>query len=279
MSDRYDLIIPNNLSKYSIWNKYLNRCLAVSGIFNVKEDAIKQIEWRRRWRTFFSIIKLNGLFIGIDTWDGDGPTTWGSPQYKEFSLIMKIQYEGSPLYETVAKKYNVNLKITSWTMFGYDEFPAGWFHWKNENHKHLMSFSGHPKGTKTPWINYMKSKGMPTNGRISKEAHLGLLKATKWGVILHGYPRPFSDLKNRRESLFSSCGIPLALNYKPNYPWGMMPGIDYVYLEKPEDLQKLEGIDPKPFAERSTELWEKRFSPKGMAETLIEIIKNYGFKF
>ena len=77
------------------------------------------------------------------------------------------------------------------------------------------------------------------------------------------------DLKNRREPEYTSCGMPLALGgYKPNYGFEFKEGIHYFYIDKPEDIEKLKDIDPRPYSEASKQ---------NSNENLVKLPESYKF--
>ena len=107
--------------------------------------------------------------------------------------------------------------------------------------------------------------------KLSTQEYLDILPQTTWSLSLQGISGAHTDGKNRREPECFSCGMPMALNYKPYYPFPFEANKHYVYLEKPEDIVKLNDIDPQPYADASTELYNQYFSVKGASNLFRKI--------
>jgi hypothetical protein len=95
---------------------------------------------------------------------------------------------------------------------------------------------------------------------------------TKCGLVLRGRGKDNGDAKNRRTTFFSSCGIPLVMNYQPHEIVPFIANKDYVYIKSPDELCHLETVDPKPFAQRSRELYVAALSPTANANYIIKTI-------
>ena len=106
---------------------------------------------------------------------------------------------------------------------------------------------------------------------IDENLYFDLLKQTKWGLILKGKGEAG---KNRREMEYASYGMPLALNYKPIYPFEFEPNKHYFYLEKIEDLNKLKEINPMPFAKQSTDMYKKYFCFESIPNNFLKFFGN-----
>jgi hypothetical protein len=100
------------------------------------------------------------------------------------------------------------------------------------------------------------------------------LKKCKWGLCPKGKIYNGMDCKNRREVEYSSLGYPLVLNYKPVYPFEFEPMKQYVYIKDFTNLELLDEIDPRPFAEQSKNVYANHFSPNGLSRTLMDVIKD-----
>ncbi len=79
-------------------------------------------------------------------------------------------------------------------------------------------------------------------------------------------------MKNRREIEFASCGVPLALNYKPTYLWPFRPGIEYFHLDSAARLKEMIDTDPAPFAKASAEVYRKYLCAEGQARLLLKML-------
>jgi len=218
------------------------------------------------------VIEVDDVRVGIDTWDGTPPSWPGHPILESLQLLLKIEWRPAAIWGDLETKYGI--RVSPWTMFGYEhgEFPPSYFQWSPDGHRFLYGFSGDAKRPKHAWLAFMRERGMPVYGIQEPSDYLALIPQLRWGVILQGRRSRDTDGKNRREPAYPSCGIPLALNYEPHYPFEMRPGRDYVFLKEPQDLDMLADIDPTPFAEASSRLWDLYFSPRGMAATLLELV-------
>ena len=289
----WDLVLPqlllNDNAKYMIWGKLMLRRMGESGIFNV--------EYRKFPPKLFALSRpghmtpfiLNGKKCFLDDWDYAYPTSSISeeffernPEHKDLKYVFKIQYSRGeiPFFTKLGEKFGI--QIFPFFMFPRHDFELGSWKWKNGDHKYLALFSGRVWKFRRQWNAYMQkhpecisvndSYLKVTDKRmnaIDDDVYLDILKQTKWGLCLRGKG---TDCKNRREVEYLSYGMPLVLDYKPYYPFDdeFQPNKDYVYLEKPEDLEKLKDMDPEYFSERSTYLYKRYFDPDVLGLALIE---------
>ena len=288
------LRLPCGYQTIQKWNGSMMRSLAESGLFEVMEKEFpKPDENVRRW-LYWSVFEIDDWKIGLDTWDTDVPASdfarlgalARGGMYSDLSVILKIQHRPHELWDSIEAKFGIPLR--SWTIPASHDFPLGYFQWRPEGHAHTACLTGNLKrGYRAGWATWARQqKDLAVSpkvrrGRdiqqaerdINRGQFLDILKGCKWGVSLKGLKRSSHDGKNRRECEFASCGVPLALNYQPHYEFEMRPGHEFVMLETPEDMAKLRDIDPTPYAEASTRLYEQRFSPVGAAKTLVEILR------
>lgn len=229
------------------------------------------------------LIRVNGKTILIDTWDSYSPTSnminegyFDHPGFKDVDLIIKIQYYKCPFWDEMSQK--IGKPIRPWTMFPNSTWPLSPFKWTYKPHKLMGILTGkNDRFGRQPWVEWcMKQTDFEAgyNLRIEETDFINKLINCRWGLILKGKTHDH-DGKNRREVEYSSCGMPLVLTYQPTYDFPMVAGEHYVYLTKPEQLEQLRQIDPRPFAERSAELYHDHFSPQGMAKDLLKLCK-YG---
>ena len=265
------LEFPRQMRQLTDWNRMLLQSLAESGEFDISYTELPHTSSTRRFRKNFHFMRLDGVMIGVDTWDFALPTTSGDPILNYADLLLKIEYRPYSIWEGVEQRHQA--RVSAWTMFGYECFPTESFQWNARNrHKHLCVFSGHQKRSKRRWLKFMRAQNWPVYGKQSVADYMELICNMRWGVILQGRAGEHCDGKNRREHAYTSLGMPLALNYQPHYPFPMNAGEHYVYLKDPEDLLSLQDIDPAPYAEASRQLWVDHFSPIGMARTLKALI-------
>ena len=268
-------------TKNDIWGKYL--LYHLSNHPNIKTEILKNslpiLIGGRRGINNFTPFMYNDIVFIIDDWDHASPTCYllNNPNIPKFYLdnnvcVLKIQYCLSEVnnYNEIYKQ--TNIKILPFTMFSNHTFKLENFKYNiNYNHKYNYIISGKPWRHRLGWIRRAQDiKYGPNNintthtrGDASKPTDnldfYKILKESRWGLILKGKG---CGGKNRREVEFSSLGMPLALNYVPNYPFDFIPNKDFVLLESPEDLIKLQNIDPNPFAERSKYIYSEYFSPE-----------------
>jgi hypothetical protein len=279
-----NVVLSKPLRKEDIWGRYLlYQLICNSNVkFRVEQDIFPKLGIGRECKMI--PFKIEDKFFIIDEWDYCHPTA-NIKLLSELPLIyqsfpptiLKIQYSLNDLkiYKEIYDKFQI--KIFPFTMFPRHDFPLEHFEYKYKEDSSLYFFSGKRWRGRRSWIKKMKSQKFAfvfevddgvskvdrhrhKNNWAEEKEFLSYLKKVKWGVILKGK----GVGKNRREVEYSSCGIPLALNYKPIYPFKFEPNIDYVYLEKPEDLEGLKDIDPIPFSRRSKMIYERYFSKEGI---------------
>ena len=264
-----DLEVPPIPPK-AVWTHFLLNSLASSGMIRIIPGDLPVIDGGRRWRNNFHFARMRGVTFAIDTWDAQRPSAEGHALFHSLDLLLKIEYAPSPIWTDLEQTYG--LRVAPWTMFGYDDVLAGYFDWAREPHEHLCAFSGIGWRGRRPWLDHIQRRGWPVLPGQKPDEYLPLIRTMQWGVVLQGRKPPHCDGKNRREHAYTSCGMPLALNYIPHYPFPMEPDRDFVYLRAPADLDRLADIDPAPYAEASRRLWRHCFSPAGMAATLLKLI-------
>ena len=263
------------------WNKTSIKILIDSGCFDIsyEELPIKRLIGPGN-NLCMSFLMLNEKIIALDIWDLAGPTSEYIKLYmkdqsiKRPDIIIKIQRsndEKTPLWKELS---NISgIKIIPWIVNPNSLFPIGFSHWSSTNkYKYLCFKTGRMTRKRAKWMKILNSPETPCyTKRLPYEGYLDLVKNSTWGLILKGVAGQHTDGKNRREYEYASCGIPQALDYQPYYPFPHEPNKHYVYLEKPEDVIKLKDIDPAPYAQASSELYEKYFSPVSAANLLIKL--------
>lgn len=274
------LQLNNQYTHNDIWGKYL--LYHLSNHPDVKTEILKYplpvlVGGRRGHNNHIPFIYNDIIFV-IDDWDHASPTCYllNNPNIPKFYLennvcILKIQYclHEENNYKEIYKQ--TNIKIVPFTMFSNHNFILANFQYDiNYNHKYDYIITGKPWKHRLPWIRFAaQNKAAGSNnanlyfGREENSTDNFLfyeqLKESRWGLILKGKG---CGGKNRREVEFTSLGMPLVLNYIPNYPFDFIPNKDFVFLRSPEDLISLKDIDPVPFAERSKYIYSKYFSPE-----------------
>lgn len=234
----------------------------------------------RRKEEGFTIAKIDGITVAIDANGGCGniKSMYEDGLFdsvlKDVKVIIKTQYKYNPFWEIF--KQNTGIKVTPWIMWSTINFPLCSFSWAPTNHKYLASCAGgrnsNRRWGRPPYINYCKNDDRFHSQRMLVNEYIEILKKCKWGLILQGGNKYNCDGKNTREIEYASCGMPLVLNYCPTYDFSFEPNKHFLYLEKPEDLEKLEYINPEPYAKASEELWHKYFKPESAVSYLMELI-------
>jgi hypothetical protein len=220
---------------------------------------------------------LFGVTFGIDTWDLSTPTTSGHPIFNELSCIFKTSYNGNhSLYKNTEDQYNV--KVYNYPMFHYKELLKYELQncWCQSSKKNLLFFSGivqRSRGNRPPWVKYLKSNNQ---FRVFEDPwELGFIeeaKKSKWGLVLEGRGGKFGDAKNRRTIIYASWGYPLILNFQPHYHIPFIPDVDYVYIREPKDIDRINNIDPEPYAKRSKLFYDNCLSPEANAQYIIDMV-------
>lgn len=275
------LFVPEGYEKHEGWNWTLIRMLVNSKMFNIKTKEFPYTKINGTRNGNWTLMEIDGILIGLDTWDTWAPTSTYNDhklfekQLKDVKLILKIQYYKCEYWDSFEKL--TGIKIRPWIVMPTKDFPLRSFRWKQDNHKWIGTVTGrNNRFGRQAWVDWCSNnKLFHSSGKYlvddTLDQYINRLKECKWGIILKGKSRNH-DGKNRRECEFSSCGMPLALNYKPTYTFNMEPGKHYFYLDKPEDLSRLIDTDPKPFAQASDHLYYEHFSPYGSAKTLLSIL-------
>jgi hypothetical protein len=214
--------------------------------------------------------KMNQQPFFIDDWDYHYPTSSiissNIPDCYIQGIkptILKVQYDSSHqvIYDQIYDKHNI--KVLPFIIFPSKVFNLEFSTWQYDtNHEYLCFHTGRIWKERYVWTQYLSECNLNIpkidNGGLSNDSYEQLLLRTKWGLILKGK----GVGKNRREVEYMSIGMPLALNYKPQYPFPYNPNEHYVYLENPKDINNLVDIDPKPYAEKSIEIYNKYYSVK-----------------
>jgi len=293
IKDKWKLVLPelllNEKASYMIWGKLMLKRMGDSGAFDVTHKKFPPKLFALTRPGHMTPFILNGKKCFLDDWDYDYPTSTideeffdKNPEHKDLRYVFKIQYSKGETqkFTDLGKKFG--FEVFPFFMFPRHDFELGSWKWKNKDHKYLALFSGRVWKFRKPWKKYMGERPdcisvndshlKITNSRMNSvddDVYLDILKNTKWGLCLRGKG---TDCKNRREVEYLSYGMPLVLDYKPYYPFDdeFQPNKDYVFVEKPQDLERLKDMDPEPFARRSVELYRRYFNPNMIGLAMIE---------
>ena len=279
------LAIPPDSAPLASWNRTICRMLRESGMFHVVEDgSLPRLPRAGYGRLAGNLhcMDLDGVRIAVDTWDTKAPASKafedglfdrGEP-LAGVKLLLKLQkWSGDDGYWDDFT-WATDIPVRPWCIMPSQEWKLGCFRWQAEGHTYTGCISGVMRyGRGEYFEEAQRHPDFLTFGDHKVpffETYLRAMQKVKFGISLHG--RRNSDGKNRREIEFASCGMPLALNYQPTYPWPMTPGEDYVLLTGADDLLKLRDIDPAPYAAAADRLYQTYWSPRGMARVLVELV-------
>lgn len=254
-------------SKHDMWGKYLLHLLSLNDNVSVFRDMSLSTIPVFKSKNLIPF-KLDDFPFFIDDWDYSYPTSYlDNPKvlypYLKNNLpptILKIQYSSNhkEKYDNLYNKYNI--KVLPFIIFPNRYFNLGFDKWdSNKQHKYLCFHTGRQWRERSRWINYLKnniSEIPQINTKLTTQEYQSLLLDTKWGLVLKGK----GIGKNRREIEYMSIGMPLVLNYKPEYPFPYNANEHYVYLEKPKDIEKLKDIDPEPYAKKSLDIYNRYYN-------------------
>ena len=224
------------------------------------------------------------MTLGLDSWDSASPTDtlmklgYFDPKgmLANVRFVLKIQWQPLPLWDELFAK--TGIPVTPWTIFPSREFPLEAFQYDpTAKHIYTGAINGVMRYGRTDYRN-MAQKHQDFYVSIGSkddtmDEYLNILRACRWGISLCG--KRGTDGKNRREIEYVSCGMPLALNYCPHYPFPFFPERDFILLKSPDDLLRLRDTDPAPFAEASRQVYRDHWSPVGMSRTLIQLVDQY----
>lgn len=280
------LTLPHDYLESESWNKTLYRMMARSGVWDIQTEQFPvapRIPGNRRGSNF-TLLRVNGVLLALDTWDDNNPSSLYESNgcfatggcFADVKMVLKIQYRNNGYWNTFHGK--TGILATPWTVMPSRVFPMEFFKWENKAHKYFVSTTGrNNRFGRGKWVDACKARGdcyipdQHINHKDDMEVYQEVLRNVRWGLVLQGLPR--SDGKNRRETEFGSCGIPLALNYKPTYPFEFEAGKHFVYTPDPKDLAALATIDPEPYSKAITEIYNKYWSPAGMSNLLLDLCR------
>jgi len=276
------LILNRNDQFLSQGYHSLKRTLEQSGEFKIAKAPLFTIPAKyHRKEEGFSIAKVNGILIAFDANGGcyniesmyrDGLF---KTALKDLKFIIKTQFHPHRFW--IKFEEETGIKVISWIMWSTLNFPMGCFQWDpSRDFKYIASCAGGPNSNRRwgrpPYIQWCQRDGSFHSQRVHVSEFAQIIEECKWGLILQGGNKHNCDGKNTREVEFASCGMPLVLNYIPHYEYPFVPNKHFLYLEKPNDLERLKTEDPRPYARASKELWENYLKPQAAAKHLKGLI-------
>lgn len=258
------------------FNKYYNWILESSGVFQIsKKETVEYSDFLECGSKIFdshkygsiSFARINEKLVVFDT-------TFEIIKTKELirtGLFNKhkpdlyIKYEHNSDIENMLK-----CKVSSWVMFPGGDGLVSRFRWDGICNRVATLASGKNSYKilgRQPWFEKAKEYPNKFNTYIAcrQSTYANSLKSSKFGVILS-----IRRDKNTREYEFISNFIPMALNYQPVYKFPFEPNVHYYYMENPDSLLDLEGINAIPYHTRSVQLWENYFKPSSAVGLLLK---------
>lgn len=271
---------------FASWNETLHRFLADSGGFEVRyADDLPRITKSQGGRRAgnLSVFAVDGRQIALDTWDTADPVTVAAERrcfdrggpLADVVLVLKIQWTPANMLQY----RGVPVPVRPWTIFPSREFPLGAFDYQPaKRHRYVAAVTGAMRYGRGEWFDYARRRSdwfvADAKRDMPMDEYVAILADCRWGLSLGG--RRGTDMKNRREVEFASCGMPLALNYEPHYPFDFTAGRQFLHVASVEAVDLLLDTDPAPFAVESRRVWDDRFSPAGCAETMVELLNQAG---
>lgn len=280
------LTLPTDAEhRFASWNVTLMRMLDRSGLFDVRFDPhLPHLPPKMCGRVTGNLctFRVDDKLIALSTWDTNSPVVEAERAghfmcghlFGSVRLLLHIQWRPDDPYWGYFEKV-AQIPVSAWTIFPSREFPLEVFRYEpGAQHIYQATLTGADRFGRGAYRDVAR-KHQDFYVKVGSEKddmseYLNILRTCRWGVSLGG--RRNTDKKNRREIEFASCGMPLALNYQPHYPFPFEPGKHYVYMEEPEDLLRLREIDPRPFAAAADQVYRERWCDVGMAGTLLNLI-------
>lgn len=275
---KYNISISTN-NNFGAKNTFLKHFIK-SGIFSKISYNYFSPIGKSKQIFFISINEINCLINhGDNTWINNNIFNECDKINKhiDFYFVLQYSHNRKEEYNELGKKYSMFVLPLIYPPS--PNFKENTFLWKNKEFKYLanMAFGTRIRKHRRPWIKRTLNDNRFFRQKTFGDDYINILKDTKWGLSLKGAGYSF-DGKCYREAEYMSFGMPLALNYKPCYPFPFYPGEHYLYLNNPIQLAVLDSIDPTNYAKKSRETWENYFSPKGMTNLLLEIIFNKKYR-
>ena len=265
----------NIFIKYFLCDKSIRPKISFSN--TLRKVLLKR--YRIAKRQFFEI-KLNNKLCCVNFGD--------FPDFKflaAYSNEIEVAFVSQLLTSQINTCYNFyekyGIRIYPFPMpilFHVDQILNGWEYNTHSVKKYVanMRFNRKFRKSRTRWIKFSKKRPNLFNHQLRQTNDF--LRSTtndvQWGVNLRGRGR---DGKCYRESEFMLMGVPLALDYIPFYPFPFKPNEQYILMEKPKDLLKLQDIDPRPYIAESKRIGNKYIRPSGMLSLMESLINQSSY--
>lgn len=257
------------------FNESYHWILEQSGLFEIeKKETVEYSDFLDVGAPIFnrhkyggiSFVRVDGKLIVLDTtfeiFKTEALIETGIFERHKPDLYVKYEPD-----ESVANK--IGCPVVNWVMFPGGTGLIKSFEWTGKCDRLATLASGKNSLRilgRTPWFDLARAREDLFNVYVacSQKTYRHSLQRSQWGVILSKRRD-----KNTREYEFVSSFMPMALNYRPVYPFPFEPDVHYAYMEKPDDLMALIDRNPIPFHTRSVQLWENYFRPDMAARLLL----------
>jgi hypothetical protein len=240
------------------------------------------------------MVRVEGKLVWIDTWDYGHPMSEylrGVGKPVDIKLIIKIQHIFGQ--ESLYKNVRGDIPITPWTMF--HSAQMSWLkrqpHFKKiyEGTKKTidLGFTGRLWNCRKAYFTKMRQM-KKAGDNVFAEKILGgsqedhVRRISTWHGLLcpqgKRAGKPATNGKNRREVECASIGMPIVLNYKPNYinPWE--EDVHYLRIRSPDEIPAaIEKLRNHEFARslgaNAFSWWKENASIRGVCQTFIQVCK------
>lgn len=255
--------------------------LIKSGLFWIKREEIQentiliqkcQQLFGNKYRPKYGglcFIKINGALIMLEAFMRPihNHKLFSNGTFSNIKPDFWVSFYHDPDFEDMIK-----CPVRPWVMF-----PCGFnfiqkFEWYKPKKYIGTITSGKASSVlmrRTDWINHAKTIDgfFATDHQINQDKYLEAISNSTWGIILS-----YRRLKNTREYEYSSCGMPLALNYQPIYEYPFNPNEHYILMNEPQDLEKLKDANPYHYSRQSKWIWNNYLRPDKAAALLLRMI-------
>jgi hypothetical protein len=221
-------------------------------------------------------VRLNGHLCTVAI----GDNSYLNPAFYErsksrVSFVAQIRWSDLKSLKSIYQNYGHRIyPIPLPLHFNAKEISKGDKTYQKGEKKYItsMSFSTNGRPGREAWVRFArKHKDKLFTGKLPAHEYLDFqVNDQLWGVNLKGHGIGY---KCFRETEFMCLGVPMALNYRPVYPFEFKSGIHYYQLRKRWHVLDLEDVDPTPYAKISKELGEKYMRQEGYLDLMMKCIK------
>jgi hypothetical protein len=258
-----------------LFNQMYHNILINSGLFNIKiektkeGDILEELKIERKiCHGNISIVNINDRLVVFDTQPADISLSIAKMIIQHIKPDLWIKWTHEKQFEK-----NINIcPIKIWIMFPASFDGINIFDWSKEEHTTTALFTtgknSYRNMGRVSWSKKSKALGFESHIFLPQRRYFNLLKKAVWGLIISKL-----NLKNTREYEYPSNGIPMALNYEPQYDYmSFEPNKHYFKLNNVNDLEKLNYENPIPYHLKSKELWNNYLRPDKASNLLLKML-------